>query len=384
VTSVETVSELELFANPRTDAFRREVQEWLRTNVPAEWQESGSMIAARPMDDAMAEWDKRQSAGGYVGLSWPEEHGGRGLGLYEELVYSEELAKAHAPFGLGRIGRMLAGPTLIAHGTPEQQARYLPAIIASEEIWCQGFSEPGAGSDLANISLRARPVEGGYALNGHKIWTSGAHRAQRCLLLGRTSEDAPRHRNLSLFAVDMSRPGITVSSIRQISGAAHFNEVYFDDVFVPVEDRIGAEDEGWRIAMTVLTHERGIVEAVSRYVMLRGFADVLAECCIRRGSSLLPRLEDLDLRTDLLRRHAIRAAETQVNGRPTFPVSSPLKLLYSEIWQELTTLGVDSRCARHRDHWRHEYLESQAGTIFSGTSEIQRNIIAERVLGLPR
>jgi alkylation response protein AidB-like acyl-CoA dehydrogenase len=136
--------------------------------------------------------------------------------------------------------------------------------------------------------------------------------------------------------------------------------------------------------MTVLTHERGIVEAVSRYVMLRGFADLLTGCCVRDGSALQPRLADLDLRTDLLRLHAIRAAETQVNGRTTFPISSPLKLLYSEVWQELTLLGVDSRCDRHRAHWRHEFLESQAGTIFSGTSEIQRNIIAERVLGLPR
>jgi alkylation response protein AidB-like acyl-CoA dehydrogenase len=369
----------------RTDlqAFREEAAAWLAENVPARWREYRGALSEEEATEIRHDWERRLYKGGYAGLSLPVEYGGRGLGLAEEVAFHELAASAHAPDGLGRIGKVLTAPTLIAHGTEEQRRAYLPSILSGDTIWCQGFSEPEAGSDLANIKCSARRVEGGYRVTGRKIWTSFARQADRCLLLVRTDENAPRHKNLTMLLLDMTQPGITITPIKQISGASHFAEVQFDDVFVAESDRVGDEGEGWHIAMTVLANERGAVEAATRYVEIRADMDLLLECCGRdRGQDAL--LSELDTRVDLIRWQVGKAVARRDDEKAHIRSSSVLKVCWSELWQQITTLGAKSLCPTHRAHWRFQYLEIRSTSIYSGTSEIQRNIISERVLGLPK
>lgn len=364
-------------------SFRAQAARWLAENVPARWREHRGALSEQEATDIRREWDRQLHAGGFAGLSLPTEYGGKGLGLSEEVAFNELAARAHAPDGLARIGKILAAPTLIAHGSDGQRNAYLPDILAGEVIWCQGFSEPDAGSDLANVRCTAQPVDGGYRVSGRKTWTSFARQADRCLLLARTDEDAPRHRNLTMLLLDMSQPGITVSPIKQISGASHFAEVQFDEVFVSDQDRVGEPGEGWRIAMTVLANERGAVEAATRYVEIRADMDLLLECCGRsRGQDSL--LDELNTRVDLIRWQVAKAVARQHDARQYARASSVLKLCWSELWQSIAELGSRSLCPHHRAHWRFQYLETRSSSIYSGTSEIQRNIISERVLGLPR
>jgi len=370
---------------PRTDlqSFRDEAAAWLAGNVPARWKEHRGALSEAEATELRREWDRRLFKGGFAGLSLPVEYGGRGLGLAEEVAFHELAASAHAPDGLARIGKILTAPTLIAHGTDEQKQAYLPGILSGDSIWCQGFSEPEAGSDLANVRCSARRVDGGYRVTGRKIWTSFAVHADRCLLLARTDENAPRHRNLTMFLLDMTQPGITISPIKQISGASHFAEVQFDDVFVAESDRVGDEGQGWRIAMTVLANERGSVEAATRYVEIRADMDLLLDCCGRdRGQDAL--LAELDTRVDVIRWQVGKAVARRHDEAAYTQATSVLKVGWSELWQQITALGAKSLCPHHRAHWRFQYLEIRSASIYSGTSEIQRNIISERVLGLPR
>lgn len=364
-------------------SFIAEANEWLQDNVPQRWRENRGALAETEAVAIRREWDRQLFRAGYAGLSLPSEFGGQGLGLAEEVAFSELAARAQAPDGLARIGRILTAPTLIVHGTANQQERFLRPILEGEEIWCQGFSEPGAGSDLASVSCRAEKVAGGYEITGRKIWTSFATYADRCLLLARSSADAPRYRNLSMFLLDMKQPGISISPIRQISGGTHFAEVHFDHVFVSDDDLVAGEGDGWKVAMTVLTNERGGVEAASRYVEIRADMDLLLESC-GDNSRLADRLADLDRRTDLVRWQIAKAVTLETDESAFVNATSVLKVLWSELWQEITELGLRTSTPKHRDHWRFQYLENRSCTIFSGTSEIQRNIISERVLGLPK
>jgi alkylation response protein AidB-like acyl-CoA dehydrogenase len=255
--------------------------------------------------------------------------------------------------------------------------------MSGENVWCQGFSEPGSGSDLASVACSAKRVDGGYLVNGRKTWTSFSRHAHRCLLLARTDDQAPRYRNLSLLLLDMHAPGVTLSPIKQISGSQHFSETFFENVFVADEDLVGAEGEGWRMAMTVLANERGAVEGITRYVEIRADMDLLQQCCARPGEAE-ERLRDLDTRVELVRWQVSKAVARQHDPQSFLRSSMVLKVTWSELWQELTSLAATLSCPAHRAHWRHQYLESRSATIYSGTSEIQRNIIAERVLGLPK
>ena len=371
------------FSDAEAEAFRERTREWLSQHVPAEWSHARMDLDEDKQIQIRRDWDTTLFEAGLAGLSWPTEYGGRGLSTLEIVIFNEECARAGAPEGLGRIGRLLTGPTLIACGSDEQQRRYLPGIISGKEIWSQGFSEPGAGSDLANVSTRAVRDGSGYRISGQKIWTSFAHYADRCLLLAKTSPEGRRHHNLSMFLVDMHQPGIDISSIQQISGARDFNEVRFDGVYVDESDLVGEENEGWRVAMTVLGNERGAVEAINRYIEIKAVVDLLQNCCGRDADQTA--IADAAARVELVRRHVVRTVETEVNGGDgAAALSSILKVTWSELWQRIAALGLAGGCAEHRDRWRHEFLDSRAATIYSGSSEIQRNIISERVLGLPK
>ena len=363
--------------------FATEAEAWLQDNVSPRWREHRGALDEDEVVEIRREWDRQLHRGGYAGLSMPREFGGQGLGLAEEVVFHELAARAQAPDGLARIGKILTAPTLIAHGTDEQRERFLPKILNGEEIWCQGFSEPSAGSDLAGVSCRATKVEGGYLINGRKIWTSFVEHADRCLLLAKTDPDAPRHKNLTMFLADIRQPGVEISPIRQISGITHFAEVQFNDVFVSDDDRVAREGDGWRVAMTVLANERGGVEAATRYVEIRADMDLLLSSCGDRPE-YRRKLTELDTRVELVRWQISKAVDRQEDEAAFFRATSVLKVLWSELWQEITSLGLEAGVPEDRDHWRFQYLEIRSSTIYSGTSEIQRNIISERVLGLPR
>jgi alkylation response protein AidB-like acyl-CoA dehydrogenase len=369
------------FDDPAATKFREEVSGWVRAALSEKWRTDRAALTPDEIQEAQREWDKTLHIGGYAGLSWPEEYGGRGFGPIEEVIYYEESSRANAPEGFGRIGRVLAGPTIIEAGTDAQKAKYLPRILDATEIWCQGFSEPGAGSDLASVGTTAKKVVGGYLVNGQKTWTSFAQYSRRCLMLVKSSSEARRYHNLSFLLLDMEQKGVDVRPIRQINGEEEFSEVFFTDVFVADEDLVGVEHEGWGIAMTVLTNERGTTEAATRLVDVTAQIDLLNRCCATHLGTDAARLED---RRELLRWHILRATEEKAADLDWFVAGSILKVQWSELIQDVTRLGVDSGCAAHRDYWRHHYLASRAMSIYSGTNEIQRNIITDRVLKVER
>jgi len=370
-------------ASPEREAFAAAASLWLKANVPVRWRENRGALSEDESNDIRHEWDRQLHRGGYAGLSLPLEYGGQGLSNAEEVIFNDLAAREQAPDGLARIGRILTAPTLIGHGSVQQLSRYLPRILNGDEIWCQGFSEPSAGSDLAGVSCRAEPVEGGYLITGRKTWTSFARLAHRCLFLGVTDPAAPRHQNLTMFLLDMKQPGITISPIRQASGLSHFAEVHFDRVFVADADRISTEGSGWKVAMTTLMNERGTIEATSRYVEIRADMDLLLASNRDRPEHSVA-LNDLDIRVELVRWQVAKAFDLEADSPDFFRATSILKLLWSELWQEITSFGLLTMSPETSDHWRLQYLETRASSIYSGSNEIQRNIISERILGLPR
>lgn len=377
------VSASETTTTMSDNQFRTQAALWLEANVPSQWREHRGALSEEDETSLRRLWDQRLHAGGYSGLSLPKEYGGQGLGLAEEVAFHELAAQAQAPDGLARLGKILTAPTLITHGSDYQKQAYLPKILSGEHVWCQGFSEPGSGSDLASVTCFARRVEGGYVVRGTKTWTSFSWHSHRCLLLARTDEQAPKYRNLSMLLLDMQQAGVVISPIREISGGSHFSETFFDDVFVADEDRLGADGDGWRMAMAVLTHERGTVEAITRFVEIRADMDLLIGCCAR-DTATLDSLHDLDAQVDLVRWQVSKAVARSDDQAAYDRASMVLKVWWSELWQEITSVAARTSCPRHRSHWRSQYLESRAATIYSGTSEVQRNIISERVLGLPK
>lgn len=360
----------------RGEEFRVAVRAWMLSAMEELKDSSVDDIEVR------TDWDEKLFQAGLAGITWPQEFGGQGLSLLEEYIFHEESARAGAPEGNGRIGRILVGPLLIKHGSQYQQERYLAPMLRGEEIWCQGFSEPGAGSDLASVTTRAEWTDGSYRVTGQKIWTSFADQSDYCLLLARTSADAPRHRNLAMLLVDMNQSGVKVQPIKRTTGDGTFSEVYFDGALVEEQDRVGGEADGWKMATAVLSDERGPIEAITRYMnMTRGTAR-LRECCARGSRD--SRLEELYARVEVIHWHAMRSLESSLADTDDVEVNSVSKLMWSHAWQDLSAYGLALGCSKHEQFWRHQYLESRAASIFSGSTQIQRNIIAERVLGLPR
>ncbi len=396
---------MDLSYSPEEEAFRERVRKFLRENLPLGWAESG--VGARPAGmsqlDFLRDWQRRLYDNGFLGMAWPKEYGGQGASQIEMAIYNEESARVRAPGALNAIGLSMVGPTIISHGTPEQKARFLPKILSAEEIWCQGYSEPNAGSDVASLQTKAELKGDEFVVNGQKVWTTLAHLSQWCMLIARTDPDAPKHRGISCLLVDMKTPGLTVKPLRQMTGEAEFNEMFFDDVRVPRTNLLGPMNEGWRVATTTLMNERGTsaLASVMRYRIIFDEIVALARKTIRNGR---PATEDPVLRQQLAQFHvdlemmkytAYRTFSKILKGGDPGPVGSISKLAWSELNQRMmefiialegpaSQLMRDSPHAVQNGRWQHHFLRSRANTIEAGTSEIQRNIIAERVLGLPK
>lgn len=336
-------------------------------------------------------WQTRLSEGGWAALTWPADVGGQGAEVVYQAIFNEEAARRSAPYALNGVGLMLAGPTILTHGTDEQKARYLPPTIRSELYWCQGFSEPGAGSDLAGLRTAATRVDGGWRISGEKVWTSNAHHAQRCLLLARTDPDAHKHEGITYFLADMS--DIDVRPLVMTNGDAEFNQMYLDDVFVADEDVLGEVGSGWRVALTTLAFERASM-GLSLWVWARQAVDRLVGVTRSRGleddPGMLETIGLLDAEAEAVRIGSLRLmSELQAGGSPG-PESSGLKLLWAAVVQNATRsalelLGPEAMLAEDGSlELLHRYLRARGHTIEGGTDEIQKSIIAERVLGLTR
>jgi alkylation response protein AidB-like acyl-CoA dehydrogenase len=377
---------VDLSFSPEERAFAREVREWLAANLEVP-------PAFASVDEEVAwgrRWQRRLAEGRWVGIHWPAEYGGRGASPVQVAIFNAEYARARAPQPVNRVGINLAGPTLLAHGTEEQKRRWLPPILTAEEIWCQLFSEPGAGSDLASLSTTATPVEGGWVLNGQKVWTSYAQYARWGICLARTDPELPRHRGLSYFVVDMTAPGVEVRPLVQITGDAEFNEVFLTDVFVPTEHLVGGLNQGWAVANTTLAHERGTAFPFKEQVVHEVYLDELYRLALESG-----RLDDIEVADGLaqafvalrvLRLHNWRTMTRLAKGHHPGPESSVTKLAWTDMTQLLSevALRVVGEAAPLAGRWQKQWLWSKAASIAGGTSEIQRTIIGERILGLPR
>ncbi len=389
---------MDLRYTPEEERFRAELRAWLAANPPGpepetleEWVAYGKR------------WQRRLYEAGWCGIAWPVEYGGRGASLIEQIVFQEEMARAKAPMLINLAGLTMGGPVLMAHGTEAQKRRHLQAILRADEIWCQGFSEPNAGSDLAALATRAVRDGAHFVVTGQKVWTSFARYADWCMLLARTDPAAPKHRGITFLLVDMHAPGVTVRPLRQITGDEDFNELFFDEVRVPVANVVGAIDGGWDIAITCLMHERQTL-TFSRQLQSRVALDEMIALARRherngrpvRGDPVLrQRLAAAVIDSTAMQYTAYRNLTRALRGGVPGPEGSIEKLFWSEMYQrQLETAlaivgphGLVMRGSRHAladGQWPYLYLYARGRTIAAGTSEVQRNIIAERVLGLPR
>jgi alkylation response protein AidB-like acyl-CoA dehydrogenase len=379
---------VELRDTPEEAAFRAELRAWIDANLPED--KRASRGGAQRFDDPFVrEWSRKLHEGGYAGLTWPKEYGGAGAPYSFQAILYEEMAAAQAPPHVGVIGLGMAGPTIIAHGTEAQKTRHLEKILSAEEIWCQGFSEPDAGSDLASARTRAERKGDVYVVNGQKVWSSFAHIADFCILVTQSDPDAPRYKNLTYLIVDMHAPGVEVRPLRQITGEAEFNEIFFSDVEVPVENRLGAEGEGWQVAMTTLLHERGTLGFALTATFDAGVSRLLETARERANGDerLRERVAAEWIELQALRYTNYRALGTYERTGIPGPEGSGVKLRWSEANQRMTKLARELAFPEgilDDGWWQHQQLRSRGNTIEAGTSEVLRNIIAERVLGLPR
>lgn len=384
------------------EAFRQEVRAWLATNVPP--SHTSDAFEERSADerfDLHLAWQKQLHTGNWVGIHWPKAYGGRGATILEQVIYAEEMGRVHAPGIANALGVMLVGPTLIHWGTEEQKQRFIPKILSAEEIWCQGYSEPGSGSDLA--SLQTRAVEDGdfFVINGQKVWTSYAHRADWCILLVRTDPHAPKHQGITYLLVDMKTPGITVRPLVQITGDAEFNEVFFEDVRVPKTNIVGELNRGWQVAVTTLMFERAnIGMGFQLEPVMRQLID-LSKRVSYNGSpawddgSVRQRLMQLVIEVQALKYSGYRQLTRQLRGAPPGPEGSIAKLAGSDLSLRIaqfamellgpySQLALGAAQSLDNGKWSRRALSARLMTIAGGTSEIQRGIIGDRVLGLPK
>jgi Acyl-CoA dehydrogenases len=375
---------VDLTLSPSELAFRDELRVWLVANHPG----------PVPMDEAGFEWrrnwQRKLHEGGWAGVWWPTEYGGRGASLIEQAIFSEEITRQHLPSPVNVLGIMLAGPTLMVHGTDEQKKRLLEPILSADEIWCQGFSEPDAGSDFANVQTRAEKVDGGWSITGQKVWTSIAQESKWCMLVARTDADAPKHKGLTYFILDMHVDGVEVRPLRQMTGQAEFNEIFFQDAFVPDDMVLGEINGGWGVAMTTLMNERSGL-AFGMQVAMRQNLDELVEQVRDRGliddPYLLDRIGDLYARTEVLRLTGYRGLSKQQHTGVPGPEGSLPKWMSASTNQAISELAADvlGADALLKDSaWAYRLQRSRGNSIEGGTTEILKNIIAERVLGLPR
>lgn len=370
-------------------AFAAEARAWLSEALAA----AGLPDRFDSLDDEIdwgRRWQARLAEGRWVGISWPSSVGGRDATPVEVALFNMEYARSGALQPVNRVGINLAGPTLLARGTVDQQARWLPSILDASEIWCQLFSEPDAGSDLASLTTRAEPVEGGWRVTGQKVWTSYAQFARWGICLARTDPDAPRHAGISYLVVDMNAPGIEIRPLRQITGESEFNEVFLDEVFVPAGHLVGDLHAGWSVANTTLAHERGTSFPFKEQVVHEVFLDRLFRQAADDGRlddvEIMDWLVDAFVDLRILRLHNWRTLSRLANGEEPGPESSWVKLAWTDMTQRLSqvALDVEGPAAPLWGPWQRQWLWSKAASIAGGTSEVQRTIIGERILGLPR
>jgi alkylation response protein AidB-like acyl-CoA dehydrogenase len=391
---------------PEQDALRLDVRTWLKSNIPDEWLEQIMGSAAVPRAEAygfMRQWQRKLSDAGFIGLTWPKEYGGRGLTFMEELIVQEEMALAKAPPILNILGVGMAGPTIIAYGTEEQKTKYVSKILSCEEVWCQGYSEPNAGSDLASLQTRAVKDGDHWVISGQKVWTSLAHVADRMMLLARTDPDATRHKGISYFLLDMHAPGVTVKPLKQITGDDEFNEVFLDAVRVHESDVLGGVNNGWAVGLTTLMYERlalGFGLQVRLRIALDGLIDLARRMekhgrAVTKDPVMRQKLAQLWIDTEALRYTGARGITKLLRGEMPGPEASAGKMIWVETHQKIQEVAMDlqgpyalltrgSDWAVEGGMWQYTFLRSRANSIEGGTTEIQKNIIGERVLGLPK
>src|SRR5688572_1229025 len=374
---------MDLTLSPDEEAFRDELRTWLEQNHPGEEPKGDE-------EEAFAfrrEWQTKLHEAGWAGVSWPKEYGGRGASLIEQAIYSAEMVRARAPSPANVLGLAMGGPTVIGHGTEEQKERFIQPILSGEEIWCQGFSEPESGSDLASLKTKAVKDNGDWVVTGQKVWTTFAHHSKWCMLVARTDTEVPKHKGLTYFLMDMEQDAVQVRPLRQITGEAEFNELFIEEARIPDANVLGGVGNGWKVALTTLMNERAGL-GFSLQVRLRQLLDRLVAEAAQRGllddPLVADRLGDLHLRTETLRLTAYRGLTAiEKYGQPG-PEGSLLKWIWSDTNQQLTQLAADiigPQALEAGGTWSYELLRSRGNSIEGGTTEILKNIIAERVLG---
>jgi alkylation response protein AidB-like acyl-CoA dehydrogenase len=395
---------------PETEEFRSEVKAFLADRLPADWQGIGA-LDEEPARAFARDWRAALAEQRYLSVAWPEEYGGRGLSKLHQVVLMEELALAGVPFGVPQdtFGVKMLANTLLRWGTEEQKQYFLPRILSGEDTWCQGYSEPDAGSDLASLSTRAELVDGAWVINGQKVWTSGAHHSDWVFVLARTNREASRHHGISFLLVPLNQPGVEVRPFRMMSGQLHFNEVFFTDATTRADLVVGGVDNGWTVAQSLLGVERG-EEAATNPILFKSELDRLVELARLYGKDQDPvirqRIAWCWSKVEIMRYLGYRVLTGWLKGAAPGPETSISKLFWSEYHVQVTELAMDIMglhgqvpvgrpplrtyrtddpgAANSSGSWSTTYLIARSGPIYAGTSQVQRNILAEKVLGLPR
>jgi alkylation response protein AidB-like acyl-CoA dehydrogenase len=393
---------MELAYSKTDEAFRKEVRSWLKKNLPKKDKAVSELMPHDPERVRLAkEWQRKLYDAGYVAMSWPKEYGGQNADAMRQTIVNEELVLARAPGLVGASGLLMLGPTLIQYGTEEQRRRYLPKILTAEEIWCQGYSEPGAGSDLASLRTRAEIVGDEFIVNGQKVWTSNAQFSDWMFCLVRTDPDAPKHRGISYILIDMNTPGITVRPLVQMTGDAGFNEVFFDNVRVPRTNLVGELNQGWMVANNTLFHERNLLGSTTRTQLMMQNLIRLARSHQRYGKPaaddpiMRQKLSSLLTRVEAMKYHSYRQLTNTIKGRPPGVGAMVNKLVGTELNHDICALALEimnsyaplKKGAAHVINygtWQYEFMFTLGLVIGGGTSEIQKNIISERGLGMPK
>ena len=406
---------MDLTYPPEAEAFRAEVRSWLEANLPADWSDKESSMTPEEREQFNAQWTKKLSEGGWICASWPTEYGGRGLSIMESVVLSEEFARANAPMRADFFGDTLVGPTILQWGTEEQKRFFLPKILSGEIAWCQGFSEPDAGSDLASLKTRAELDGDEWVINGQKVWTTQAQYADYIFLLARTDPEAEKHSGISYLLVPMRQEGIEVRPIAQIDGSAEFNEVFFNNARCPKENVVGGVNNGWKVAMTTLGFERG-TSATTGYRHFQRELEAIIETARANGKADDPlirqRLALAWSKVKIMQINGLRTLTSAINNdHSATALGATNKMFWSEYHRDtmelyIDILGMEGQIltgdekqesdfvpgvgARRRrpgypvSAMQSSFFFSRSETIWGGTAQIQRNIVAERVLGLPK
>ena len=389
---------MKLTFSKEDEQFRAEIASWLKANLVGEFEQL--KYRGGPGDEHMFSherkvWEQKLAEGGWTCVGWPKEHGGRGASIEQQVVFFEEYARAGSPGRVGHIGEGLAGPTIIAFGSDEQKKKYLPGIVSGKELWCQGYSEPGAGSDLANVKTKARLDDstGKWIINGQKVWTSLAHESDWCFVVARTDPDSVAHKGLGFFLVSMHQPGVTVRPIEQLTGTSEFNEVFFDDAVA--DDILGAPGDGWKVAMALLGFERG-VSTLGQQMLFQNELDDIVRIAKNNGAAKDPvlrqRIAEAHTGLRLMRYNAMRMLSGSDDG--ALDKSALVYKLHWASWHRnlgvlaMDVLGPEAEMIESAPYnltrLQSMYLFTRSDTIYGGTNQIQRNIIAERGLGMPK